>query len=123
MRIFLYSLLALGVYLAGAVAIGYAADTVVSENAEVVITGEITSIEGDGFALKHENGTTLVSLKDVSNDEKTILQDAHMIKAGNRVTVTGTLEKGDFNHPILKASHLVVAAIPEIAPSTIENIE
>lgn len=77
-------------------------------DSQVVMTGEITSIEGDGFALKHDNGTTLVSLKDIEDDKKVTLSDAGLIKVGNMVTVTGELDKGRFNNPIVMASNLTI---------------
>ena len=80
----------------------------VSSDSNVVMTGEITSIEGDGFALKHDNGTTLVSLKDIEDDKKVTLQEAGLIKIGNMITVTGELEKGSFNNPVVMATNLVV---------------
>lgn len=117
----LLAILGLTVLLAGD--LSARAETVVSDGSEIVMTGEIVSIEGDGFALKHENGMTLVSLEDINGDKKAALQDANLIKAGNRVTVTGTLEKGDFNNPVIVANNLVVAAIPEIGPPLFKNTE
>ena len=80
----------------------------VGKNGDVVITGEIASIQGNGFALEHDNGLTLVDLEGLTPDEKTTLQEANLIKVGNMVTVTGEMDKGNFNKPIIKANNLTV---------------
>lgn len=82
--------------------------TVIGADSNVVITGEISSIEGNGFALKHGNGITLISLEDINKKDKNMLADSNLIKIGNTVTVTGDMGKGDFNKPVLKASNIVV---------------
>ena len=80
----------------------------------ITMSGEVSSIQGDGFALKHENGLTLVSLEDISPDEKAALSDADLIKVGNMVTVSGEMDKGAFNKPIIKAHKLsIVEKLPE----------
>lgn len=81
---------------------------VLSKGDQITMTGEITSIEGDGFALKHENGMTLVSLKEIEKNAKDALQTADVIKAGNRVTVSGEMDKGSFNNPVIVAESILV---------------
>lgn len=82
--------------------------TVISTDANIVMTGEISSIEGDGFALKHDNGLTLISLKDIDKKNKDALADANVIKVGNIVRVQGEMDKGAFNKPVVKAENIAV---------------
>lgn len=82
--------------------------TILSKGDQITMTGEITSIEGDGFALKHENGITLVGLKKIEKKAKDALQTADVIKVGNRVTVSGEMEKGSFNNPVIMAESILV---------------
>ncbi len=82
--------------------------TSVGVNDGITLSGEITSIEGEGFSLKHDNGMTLVSLKELEKESKTALQQADIIKVGNKVTVKGELEKGSFNNPVVMANNIIV---------------
>lgn len=106
----LYALLGLTFIAALLVSVrAYSSDvTVIGGKDQVTMTGEISSIEGDGFALKHENGLTLVSLKDIEKKDKAMLQTAEIIKIGNKVTVSGKLDKGMFNNPVVVARNIVV---------------
>lgn len=100
---------------------------VVGGKDQVTMSGEISSIEMDGFVLKHDNGVTLVSLKDIEKKDKDALQAAGIIKAGNKVVVNGKLDKGSFNNPVIVADNIVVeqTATPpavQVVPTPVQPV-